>query len=346
MSDGWWAFKMGPVLALALAEVLVDRVPPAEAATLVGLVAGSGFALGAFGYVVNDAADGAADAAAGKRNVVAEWSVGRRVAVAGGLLAGAFGVWALRPPSAEALGLLALNALALVLYALPPVRLKERGLAGVAADAAYAHVLPTAFVLAVFDSGAHPPGWAAAWAAALMVWAAAFGARGILLHQLWDRDNDRRAGVETLATRLGPAAVRRAGRWAFGGEAIAAVAVVAVLGLRQPGVALAFALLAALTALARWRRWGRVARGLDPMPIRPELPSPLTLSVVVWPGLVVGGALVTRDLAYLPLLAGYVVLFAGPIEHVLLEWAVGLPPGLRRPGGRLRRWVRGGHRDA
>ena len=90
--------------------------------------------------------------------------------------------------------------LAFSLYSFPPVRLKVRGLAGVFADAAGAHLFPALFsVVLVFRQAHRPidPGWIVL----MGLWALAYGLRGILWHQLGDLDNDRAAGARTFVVR-------------------------------------------------------------------------------------------------------------------------------------------------
>src|SRR5262249_30190395 len=82
----------------------------------------------------------------------------------------------------------------------PGIRLKERGLWGVVCDAAGSHITPTLFALNVFAAPA-APGLLAAWSAPLLVcWAVVQGIKGILNHQVADRENDEAAGGVTFAT--------------------------------------------------------------------------------------------------------------------------------------------------
>jgi 1,4-dihydroxy-2-naphthoate octaprenyltransferase len=89
---------------------------------------------------------------------------------------------------------------AFTLYSLPPFRLKERGIAGVFADAAGALLFPALVAVALVyrDGGSEP---ALLWLAAVALWALAYGLRGILWHQLLDAEADRAAGTATFVLR-------------------------------------------------------------------------------------------------------------------------------------------------
>ena len=80
-------------------------------------------------------------------------------------------------------------------YSLPPLRLKERGAAGLAVGAISQWALP---VLAI--SAAQSRGWSrpAAWCIALL--GLAIGIRWMAIHQLQDTMADRRSGVRTYAS--------------------------------------------------------------------------------------------------------------------------------------------------
>ncbi len=157
----------------------------------------------AFGYTLNDYWDGDSDSRAGRVNAQGGLSrLSRRFLVGGPLVLG-LGAWVGLDPSVSASLFLAIQLFLLVAYSVPPLRLKERGLLGVVADALYGHVVPLAIVLLVF-----PPdlteGSSPLWAGVLGVWALAKGLRNILLHQVEDRKRDRLSGVSTFAAKLPP----------------------------------------------------------------------------------------------------------------------------------------------
>jgi hypothetical protein len=100
------------------------------------------------------------------------------------------------------------NWVAYTLYSTPPIRLKIRGAWGIAMDAAGAHLLPTLWTSTLIaEATGHAVPVLFLWS--LGIWACALGVRGILWHQLYDRENDRRGGVTTFATEREPESIRR-----------------------------------------------------------------------------------------------------------------------------------------
>jgi 4-hydroxybenzoate polyprenyltransferase len=94
------------------------------------------------------------------------------------------------------------------LYSLPPFRFKTRGILGVLCDASGAHLFPTLVaVLLVFRDTHQPP--RLPWVVAVAVWSFAYGLRGILWHQLSDREHDLQSNVRTFAQRHPAATTER-----------------------------------------------------------------------------------------------------------------------------------------
>jgi 4-hydroxybenzoate polyprenyltransferase len=250
----WWVNKFSPLLATFYATAgllggpllpLLGRLLGLVLALLVGAI---------YVSIVNDWTDLAADAAAGKANRLAGRS-GQFIGLALGsclLVGSAFGLyfWHL----SHLVAWLYLAAWVVYsLYSLPPVRLKARGLAGVLADASGAHLLPQLLVVAAVQAwlGRAVPG---AWWGAVGAWALACGLRGIVWHQLGDAAADAQAGVQTLVVRWGAGRTQRLGQ-----AVVFPVEVVAfgmVLGLSQPGWALALLGLYGGLEWCRWRIWG------------------------------------------------------------------------------------------
>lgn len=122
--------------------------------------------------------------------------------------------------------LVILQVLAGLAYSLPPVRLKERGWAGVAAPALFQR-LPNFWMVAL----AFPV--ATRGALAVSVWLALTGLLFIVEHQLEDIDADRGSGVKTLAIDRGWAWTQRAVSIAY--RLFVAVGAVAALALALDG---------------------------------------------------------------------------------------------------------------
>lgn len=248
----WWDYKLVPLLTafyatLALLDRPIASLWPAALTLLLALVPGA-----AFVSLLNDLTDLDEDERAGKRNRMAGRSRAFRIAaillpVAAGL---AF-LWLWRDDPWLAGAYLA-AWIAFTLYSVPPFRLKARGLAGLLADAAGAHLFPTLVAMLVaFRAAGAPvdPVWLGAGAA----WAFGYGLRGILWHQLSDRDNDRAAGVRTFAQRHPPRVAARAGAWiAFPLELIGLGLMIWKLGSPLPLLMLALYLHLARLRVQRW----------------------------------------------------------------------------------------------
>jgi 4-hydroxybenzoate polyprenyltransferase len=153
-----------------------------------------------FGYAINEIFDVEEDQRAQRANETNNTGPRRLTRIALLSAVGALGVSHLAA-GAHAV-FLTLGALLLpVLYSAPPIRLKERKLLGVSADAAAAHAYPAALCLLLLLQVDSRPGDTIVWA--VLVWSFALGVRGILTHQLLDEDKDRSAGLRTIVHDLG-----------------------------------------------------------------------------------------------------------------------------------------------
>ncbi len=203
----WWDYKMPPHCGVAWAFLLTGGLASPEGLALAApalLVTGT--AIGAWGYLVNDLSDIAPDRAAGRANAMASLAPPLRFAALAVCLVAAFAPALVPGYPREALPWLAACAIVPGIYSLRPVRLKERGVLGVAADAAGAYVLPILFLGALLLRPGDGPATVLVAAAA---WGGVAGVRGILRHQLKDRAADAAADCRTFVTARDPAAVVR-----------------------------------------------------------------------------------------------------------------------------------------
>lgn len=259
----WWEFKLPPVLALFYGVLLshgVALLPHVSNAIL--LLAAIGVCA-AFVGILNDVTDIGVDLLAGKPNNMAGRSTAARTVLlaAPALLGlGIAATWRNDLPLAIAyLGGFA----CFVLYSVPPFRLKDRGLLGVATDAAGAHLFPafTALFLAFASlGGVFDP----LLAGVASVWAFALGLRGILWHQLGDFEADRRAGVATLPQRFTPAALIRLWERAVFPAEVAALLL--LLWRMQAGLAAFFLAVHLVVIVVRIRRHLMVPTVVHPRP--------------------------------------------------------------------------------
>jgi 4-hydroxybenzoate polyprenyltransferase len=208
-TDNWFRQKLPPLLAVAYAVLLVGAVEPISALRTLPFVVLTICFVAAYGHVINDIFDVDADAAAGRPNAMTRVSPGQRIGLLIFLLASGLGCVAALRPTPMLVGLFVVNCLLPTLYSLPPIRLKERGISSVLADAFGSHVIPTLFVgMSLQEVASGDPTLEYRLILAATCWAFFVGVRGILVHQVVDQSNDRAANVVTYGARLGGEAVR------------------------------------------------------------------------------------------------------------------------------------------
>jgi 4-hydroxybenzoate polyprenyltransferase len=322
--DNWWNSKIPLVLAVAYFQILVQDIAPARAFVLLGALLFSAVCLAAYGHVINDVCDVEADRRAGKPNRIARLSVAARAALLLALLVVGLLPWlAIRLDRTAAACLFFICALPTV-YAAPPLRLKERGVWGALADASMAHAVPALFTLALFASQAETRwGLTVPLMVATGAWALGVGLRGIVLHEIWDLDNDLQAGVRTFVARIGRERARRlVTRVIFPAEMAGLCAMSLLLMLAAPSLVVLLPLAFAFEVLEAqlWKT------SLDPAPRQPGvhiLPHDL---YQIWMPLMAAVLLATRHASFLALVALQVVLFlpalrAHSVAYVLEELA-------------------------
>ena len=156
-----------------------------------------------------------------------------------------------------AIAVLSANYLLPTIYAVPPLRLKVRGFAGVLTDALGAHVVPTLFVLVAvgfFRDGVSLIKIGIGVSA--LVWSLFFGMRGIVVHQILDASGDLESDVVTFAGRQPREALRRLVLWCFFPLEVAALCV--FVGLMIPYSWI----LASVTGVYILLEFGKVRSGL------------------------------------------------------------------------------------
>ncbi|GAB2972545.1 hypothetical protein GCM10027049_02980 [Mucilaginibacter puniceus] len=155
--------------------------------------------------LINDATDVQDDAKAGKKNQMAAYNIFQQIGLILLPLVVAIGivVYFLKPFSVANLFYLG-SYIAFTLYSVPPFRLKKRGLPGILADALGSQVFPTLFIALCFYQSTNQQ--INTWSVACMaIWLFCFGLRGILWHQLADKENDKVSGLVTLVQKLSDA---------------------------------------------------------------------------------------------------------------------------------------------
>jgi 4-hydroxybenzoate polyprenyltransferase len=302
----WFFAKLPPALTFAYAGMLHSEHSLPVALGQWFLIVTSLSLLAAWGYVLNDLSDIRADEVVGRRNVLAPMTLGRqRLLVLSLALVGATPFLILGFTSASLVLLTAY--IVATAYSVPPVRLKERMLAGVIADAAGAHGLPALFVVLIVmpaptDFHSRIP----VQMVAAVTWAFCFGLRGIIIHQLQDRESDMKSGTLTLVTCAGMERPRWFARWiVFPVEIIALLAFLACFRAQAAPLLILVSLYTG-TDFLRGREWNV---SLDPAPCMPRryiIPADL---YEVWIPLGMLALLSVRDAWFIVLGSIHVILF-------------------------------------
>jgi 4-hydroxybenzoate polyprenyltransferase len=193
-----------------------------------------------FGHVFLDVFDVEEDRILGKANLWAPLTPLKRLAMIVGLLAASILPWLILPINRAGVAFLALEFAMFFCYAVPPLRLKNRGFLGIAADSMYAHVLPALWTWIPFSLLA---GSVAdrEFPAALAIWSFAVGVRHLLQHQVIQLDSDAAAGARTYAVRSGrDATVRLAAGLVLPVEIASFAFLLALIGKTIPFIPAAF----------------------------------------------------------------------------------------------------------
>jgi hypothetical protein len=206
--SSWWESKVACALGTAYAIGWMLRIDPRDIASSLLMIFSAMIPGAVYVSLVNDITDIEADRRCGKKNSMAalpSWL--RAVALTASILPGFWAAWMFRDCPLTLICYL-LNWMVFTLYSVPPARLKVRGAWGVLMDALGSHLLPTLWI-SYYIAESHSFSLPALLPTALSLWSLALGLRGIIYHQLLDRQRDINSGLSTFATRHDPAAIRR-----------------------------------------------------------------------------------------------------------------------------------------
>ena len=200
VNDWWWskaALLMGMIYLFTLRySIPLRQFIPLSLLSLTTIV---GFA--SFGYLVNDLFDIEKDAHAGKANFLTGKSITFIAIIFFISIVFISAPWVFLPKNRFSLGLIAIQLLLFALYSISPVRLKERGMAGIITDALYAHSVPV-FLAAYTYSLAAGVTFFTPDMIILFLWQFISGVRNIVLHQADDVDADKKSGSRNFISGL------------------------------------------------------------------------------------------------------------------------------------------------
>lgn len=208
-------------------------------------------ATAAWGYLLNDYFDREQDSRAGKPNMLAGIDPLLAQSAVAATFTLAIGSWWFTYAPMAANVLYALQLVALIIYAAPPFRLKEKGLAGVLTDAFYAHINPAFITILLFNGLAIYTGIGFYFfVVALAGTGLIKGVRNILLHQIDDRKNDRKAGIQTFTVKRGGLYAVHLINKLLLPETILLLVMVVMLSVKYPPVAVFFLVFIVITYLS------------------------------------------------------------------------------------------------
>ncbi|MBU3665934.1 MAG: hypothetical protein FGM15_08700 [Chthoniobacterales bacterium] len=335
--DRWWASHYGMMVAFVYLVLAISPSPPTLTALLqtLALFTFASLGIGTFGHLLNDLTDVRQDSRSGAYNVLSTKGPVARFAFLTGALVAGIAPWWWLPTTPVVAALVASEFLLLVIYSVRPIRLKERGMLGVIADALYAYVVPNAFAVLLFDKlgGGGTPSWMIA---AILFWCFCFGLERIIHHQLLDATRDEKEGVQTFVVRRGWVnSFRFLSIFVTPTVGLALVVLLAACATVSPLVPIAFAVHAVLV-LAVWSRLSTLhdpsLGRLPPINLYHVIAERLIATFVWrWFALLSLIVLVIAHPQYLPLIPLHLMLFPGGALWALRH---GIPHtwNLFRPG--------------
>jgi 4-hydroxybenzoate polyprenyltransferase len=155
------------------------------------------------GYLINDLHDLEKDIQQGKSNFFKHSHPWRKIILFGLFFSCAIFPWFSLPFDQWSLIIILLELILFTIYAMPPIRLKERGLWGVVTDAMYAHVLPCCLAVYTFSKVDNNLSLKTPLVILYIFWLLLMGCRNIFNHQIEDYENDLASGTKTIATDIG-----------------------------------------------------------------------------------------------------------------------------------------------
>lgn len=207
-------YKLPIVISVPYLFCAIGKPDFARAALLLFMAMLTAIGFAAFGYLTNDWSDVKKDELAGKKNLLSLLGFPTRVFLLVLTLFFALAPWYYLPHTTITVLLFMLEIALFVVYAFPPLRLKERGFAGVFTDALYAHAIPAVFAAYTFSLAITVSPFRNFLISLLFTWQLITGIRNILIHQVEDIENDKAGGNRTFVIRAGIENAKRLIRYA------------------------------------------------------------------------------------------------------------------------------------
>jgi 4-hydroxybenzoate polyprenyltransferase len=324
----WWDYQLTIMLGFVYHVTAAASTTPDLSSWLVTFVffVVACIGIAGFGHLVNDYFDRESDRISGARNLVADQAAGSLLAQTVAVLVLAWLPWIWLPSDPVILTLLVLEFFLFVMYSMPVVRLKERGVLGPVADSLYSYTVSTSVATLVFAKLADVqlPIW---FSLLIAAWSFLLGLRQIIAHQIQDASRDERTGLTTFVTSYGLRKTLILLDWCvLPGEVALFVAVICVLS-RQSATTGAGFLVFVLVVIGVHRqrslecsvnpwKWPRINRLMF---LNNEL---LFRFYTEWFPLLGLIPLVRRDLSYVAAAALHIVLFKNGLKSTI-RWGRG-----------------------
>lgn len=202
--SNWWNYLLTFLLGIGFYSIYIFEIPFNSAIQILGLLFVTITGTIAFGYFINDWSDIEIDRIAGKRNTAAKNTFLKNSLIVSFLLLVSLIPWIFLPKSASNVGFYILQLFLLMSYSLPPLRIKRHKILCVITDALYNSAIPFLVIFFTFhtlsDFNIQIIKGAILF---ISIWAFLKGLRGILLHQIADRKNDRKTSITTFVNHYG-----------------------------------------------------------------------------------------------------------------------------------------------
>lgn len=204
----WWQPKAGNLLSAVYLAVLFYKIDFFTTLSFILPAITTILGIGIFGYFFNDYTDLESDRKANKKNMLDKLSGKFRLLLFIGALLLSILPWFLLPFDRLSIYLLLGEFTLLLVYAVPPIRLKEKGFIALVADALYAYAIPFTLAFHTFNLlSSCKENWLII--SVLFTWQFAVGMVNIIIHQIEDFENDIHTSTKTWVTLLGKAKARK-----------------------------------------------------------------------------------------------------------------------------------------
>lgn len=242
----WWDYKIPPLLAIAYATLLIYEKNIYQFTGVILLVMLSLVIGAVYVSVINDITDIKEDIAVGKKNRMSGQPLYLKIALPLLLIIiGLIFIFVFYRFDALSVFFYSMPWILFSMYSFEPFRFKRRGFLGVLCDAGGSHIFTSLLIVSflTFKAGGkiNPM-----WMTAVAAWAAAYGLKGILWHQFFDRDNDIKTRVNTFASRISPQSFKTSEKIILVVELIALAFMLLAINSIWPVIGLVFYIFLAL----------------------------------------------------------------------------------------------------